>query len=932
VVNKIEIVVNGRNDMPATFAEVKAQASALGATAGGDAGGKFSSTFSSAVKDQLGPKIQDPIKESGKTSGNAFTSAFTGQLASGLSSTGVFGGSIGDAIGKQGAPAGKKFGATFSESAKQAMVGSTLAGILAPTGDVGAPMVQDAAKTGDKVGKDAGAAAAQGMSPLIIGAIGGAAAIGAPLLLAGLGVAFVGITALALSSNKVIAADYKKLGTDAENSLKQAAAPLAGTMNQAVVSLDGSLKSLQPQLDSLFANAGPDITSFETGVAGLVSGMLPGLSQALGSSQVIVKDFSTSMGPLGSSVGSFFTGLTTDATTTGAGLQSVLGVLGNTVSTLGTMLGSASSGISAALIGIDPAINGLMSGIRGISNPATVTGMLGAFGAMKLDPAISGGLTKAREGMLSLGAKAENAGGVLGKFSGAALSSGTGLSKMADVMDGPWGIAIGAGVGLLSGLAGMLYESAHASDALTLSQQGLTDAVAKDGGNAGAATAAYVAQTAAANGLAQTAANAGVSMTTWTEAVLGSKQAQDAVIASVNTANQVVQNQKLASDEASTSTGKFSGELHDAETAAQGAAAANNTYTDKNKQLIASMNAETKQVADAIAAQTLYEQAMNAVTNTKQLFNATLTAGYNSLVANTQATSMNTLAALDLGSGSYSLNQQLYQSVDAYNQAQTEGNAYLSVLDSMSGTINSLLGAEAAFTTSLARLTTSVKTNGTSLDQNNTKGAANITVLTEIANAANKAAGAVYDNERQTQGATKAFNDANNKLTQEKAAFIANADAAGMNKGQVASLANELFQLPSNVNIPINADTTAARNSLYSFINLVQSSTASVRITGPAQAGYASGGAVSFAASGGAQGGFTWMNEQGPELVRLPTGAQVMPAANTASMLASGHGSGGSSSQTEVVFGGDTSGAFASAFMLMIRQGKIQIKQKAIVP
>src|ERR1700761_3839127 len=86
----------------------------------------------------------------------------------------------------------------------------------------------------------------QGMSALIVGAVTAAAAVGAPLLLAGLGAAFVGVTAVALDQNKVIAADYKSLGAEAEKSLQQAVAPLAPTMHAAVTSLEADVKTLQP--------------------------------------------------------------------------------------------------------------------------------------------------------------------------------------------------------------------------------------------------------------------------------------------------------------------------------------------------------------------------------------------------------------------------------------------------------------------------------------------------------------------------------------------------------------------------------------------------------------------------------------------------------------------------------------------------------------
>lgn len=1000
--NRIEITVAGKNQMPATFAEVKAQADAFGSSAGADTGGKFSSAFTSAVndavppafkqqlapkiqdpvretgtssgaaftaaftdvindaippafKDQLGPKIQDPVKESGKSSGAAFTSAFSGEMKSGLADTGVFGSSIGDAIGKEGDPAGRKFGVTFSQSAKDSLASANLAGILgdsiekdlpvrmrsavvgllAPDGPVGAPMVEDAEKTGTEIGKKTGTAAADGMSPLIVGAIGAAAGLGAPLLLAGLGTAFVGITALALKSNAVIAADYTKLGKDAETAITKAAAPLAGDLNQGLATLDGTVKALQPQLDTLFSNVGPDITQVASGVSAFASGVLPGLSQALGGSQVIVKDFSSSMGPLGSSVGSFFTGLTRDASTTGAGMQSAFGVIGNAVSTLGSVLGSASSAISADLMAIDPAINSLLTGVRALASPATVGALGGVFGAMKLDPGISNGLGSMSKSLKTFASDAESTSGMMGTIKGAAGGMSGALGKAANVMSGPWGIAIGAGVGLLSGLAGSLYSAAHASDAVTLSQQGLAQAVAQDGGAAGQATAAFVAQSAATDGLSDSASKAGVSTALWTQAVLGSKDAQNQVVSAVDKLNQSQQDQAKATANTSAATGKYATDLRDAKVSAADGAAANNTLTATNQKLIASMNAETKQVADAIATQTKYEQAMNDVTSTKQLFDATLKAGYESLVANTQATSMNTVAALNLGTNSSALNQKLYQSVNAYNLAAAQGSAYGTVLQSLNGTTMNVDQAQNTLAQQMLTAKTSFSANKQSLDLSTQAGISNRQSLTAAATAITALGVAQYQ-------ATGDINKGNQTIAQQITAFVNATGATGKAKTAIETYLQSITKIPSNVSTDVNANTSPAQSKLNSLLKQINGSTAWVTIDGSVTSvskgskilspSYATGGAVSFAASGGAQGGFTWMNEQGPELVNLPTGAQVMPASNTAAMLGGGMGPIGSSSQTEVTFSGNTDSAFATYVMLLIRQGKIQIKQKAIVP
>lgn len=666
----------------------------------------------------------------------------------------------------------------------------------------GIDLVQEDAKVKVQVDANSAKDAGEGASKLIIAGIAAGAALGAPVLLAGVGAVFAAIEGYALASNVVIKGDFQQLGADASSALTRAAAPGAATLNAALLGLDQTVKGLRPDLATVFGAAMPDITALTGGVEGLVQQVLPGIGSALGSSQVIVADFANSLPPLGSGLGSFFTGLTRDSATTGAGLQSVLGVISNTVGTLGTVLGSASSAISSDLLAIDPVINGLLASLRAVANPATVGAAGGWFAAWKLDPSISSGLQSASNRMTELAAKAEGAGGLLGKFSGAAEGAAGGLGTMADVMSGPWGLAIGAGVGLLSGLAGSLIQAAHASDALTLSQEGLAQAVAQDGGQAGQATAAYIAQQDAANGLTASALAAGVGLDTWTQAVLGNKSAQIEVTAASDKLAAAQQRQADTTDQVTTATGKYSQEQQEANHFA--AAAPYDQAVAKQQQLLASMAAQSAQITKQITQQTQLQQATNALNNSAEIFNATLDLGYQKLVGTAQQTAMSAVAALNLGSGQAQLNTQLYDSVTAYSQATAQASGYAAVLQATNGNIAGLLGAEAAFTTSLAGLTSAVDANGKSLNVSNTAGALNITTIEGIATSADKAAQAVYQNEVATKGANVAWDDANQKLSQERDAFIAAADKAHLNKTEVQQLADELFKLPADT----KADTT----------------------------------------------------------------------------------------------------------------------------
>jgi len=707
-----------------------------------------------------------------------------------------------------------------------------------------------------KAGQDAGNAAGEGMSPLIVSALVGAAALGGPLLVAGIGTAMVGATALIEKQNKVISADFAKTGKDAASEVEQAAAPLAGTLNQALIGVDKQVKAMAPDLKSMFSAAAPDIADVTSGLTGLVGGVLPGLSSALSRGQVIVSDFSQSLPVLGADIGRFFSSLVGNADLQGRALQGTLNSLGNTVYTVGSLMGSASTALAPPLLGLTHTVNGLDDAIRAVGSPAVVGGALGALGALKLDPKIQSGLLSGAEGLSKLADKASESGGTLGKVEGAASRASGVLGKMAGVVGGPWGIAIGAGIGLATGLAAALDHADDATKAITVSQGNLAAAVQQDGAKAGQATSAYIAQQAQVSGLADEAKSAGVSLSLLTEAATGNQAALSQLTAATGAANEVGRQQQL------TTVAQLDGQAQLAAAHEKGSVAVNTLYgstvqlasaqdqlnssfttgstrlaqglvasnslTDANQQLLASVRAQEQQVANEIGRQTELNAAMAALNDTTLIFNATLDADYQKLTASAQAAGQSAAAALDLGSRQSTLNQWLASSVQQYQLATGGANAYGQVLTALNGTENTLLGTEASFTIALDGVSRAAQANGTSLDVNNAKGAQNVQTFTQLASSAQKAAVAVYQNEVGTKGATLAYQDANAKLAAEKQAFIDNAVQAGFNRKAVKDLANELFGLPHDIPLEVNA--TTAQDQVRGLVRWIDSQTGTITV------------------------------------------------------------------------------------------------------
>lgn len=731
-----------------------------------------------------------------------------------------------------------------------------------------------------QAGKDAGNAAGQGMSPLIISAIAGAATIGGPLLLAGIGGAMVGATALVLKQNQVISADFQKVGKDAGTMVQSATAPLTGELHAALTQTDQQITGLQPEFKSLFSGALPDITAVTSGLTGLVGGVLPGLSQAVTGGQVIVSDFSKALPALGQNVGGFFSGLVHDANIQGQALNQTIGALGSTVRTAGSLIGSASAAASTDLLALTPVINGLNTAIRAVASPATVGGVTGLFGAMKLGSGIQSGLLSGAEGLSKVADKAEEAGGVVGKLSGAAGGASGALAKMAGIAGGPWGLAIGAGIGLVSGLVAALSNADDATKAITVDQAALSAAVAKDGATAGDATSAYIAAQAQLSGLADEAKNAGVPLDLLTQAAIGNKQALSEVVTATGHANEAQRQSQLAGSLLVTGQGELNNAMSTGVNRLNESTVSTNTLTVANQQLLNSVRAQAQQVADAITKQSDLNAAMIELNSTTNIFNATLSAEYQKLQLKAQTTGQNAAAALNLGTNQAALNMSLADAVQQYTQATDGANGYQSVLTALNGTTNQLLGSEASFTLALAGVAQAVSSNGHSLDVNNDKGAQNIQTFTQLAASAQKAADAVYQNEVNTKGATVAYTDANAKLAAEKQAFIDAADKAGFNKGQVQALANELFQLPKSIpiDIPITADPQRAIDLANGAVKYIDSLTGVITIVAQT-----SGGGVSYNPKSGGKalydyGGWTKAAPGQPEEAIVHGGEYMLSA------------------------------------------------------
>lgn len=149
-------------------------------------------------------------------------------------------------------------------------------------------------------------------------------------------------------------------------------------------------------------------------------------------------------------------------------------------------------------------------------------------------------------------------------------------------------------------------------------------------------------------------------------------------------------------------------------------------------------------------------------------------------------------------------------------------------LNESNGTGQDAVSSNARYQAALAGISDEVKrqreeyekANGTlngfslSLDQSTVAGSTNAAMLSDVASAAQAAAKATYDQDLTTMSAKDATDKYAATLAAQRTAFENAATAAGFNKDQVKALADQVFQLPSEKEVKILADTAAAKENV----------------------------------------------------------------------------------------------------------------------
>jgi hypothetical protein len=712
---------------------------------------------------------------------------------------------------------------------------------------------------------------ADGISSMMIAGIAAGAAFAPAAILAAASVATVGLGALVVKSNADIQAEYQRLASDVGSTLTSATAPLVPAVEASLVKVDQAVTQVTPTVKALFADAEPDLYQFTTGVTGLAENFLPRFTTAVDQSRQIVDDFSAGLPSLGTGAGDFFTGLTTDSTSTGAALEDLEKTLGTTLGTAGQLLGSFSGAVSADLQAVLPVVDGVVSAIGKLANPLTVGGAAGALAVKQWSSGIQSGLQSASDAVLNFSAKADGAGGILGKLAPAGEKASGALSSMADVMGGPWGIAVGAGVGLLSGLAASFEQS-------KVSASDFTAAIAQDSGEVGSNTESIIQQTLAKQNLSDLNQSLGVSTSTLIAYAAGDKTAQQEVTAAYN-AKMKAEMQAEQTQQQHTAITKAG----QAATEHQSAA----LYAAKQR-----LDAVTGAVASAIKSQNDQTASLLAAEKATKVFNQQVDAEKLALQSAAQTALVNATALNENISAQGRLSTAAINASVAYQQETNATSQYTSALTALYGVYGDTSAAQATFTTDLANLKGNITSGTNAVDLNTAAGAKNFTSFQQAASAAETYSEKLYQQTGSAQQAQKALQQAATEID-------AAATAAGLSAKQVQQLNTELFGVPKVTDIKITADTAPAQSGLQTLLQKVNSSSGTITVY-ENSSGYV--GTTQTPVKAHAAGGFAPYNEpaifgeQGPEIgYPVQGGMQIIPADQTRQILAgASSGPGGS--------------------------------------
>lgn len=760
----------------------------------------------------------------------------------------------------------------------------------ATTGVGNAPPIEldvDTSKAEKKV-RDA----STGMGGLLVAGIAAAAPVAGAALASGVGLGMAAAVALVDKGNRQVQDSFKSLRTEVTGELHGIA---SGTQTEVVTALEqarAQAKMLGPDLDEAFVLGAKNIPTIESGIGQLVHNLMPGLLDEVRNSGPVMQGlqgFLADVGTTGSNVFEELSGHSDE-------FKQDLGEAGAVVTRIGDLVGKIVSGMSAGFGTTTSTLLGMVSALDAVGGPlGTVAGFTPdiLLGAKAYGLAASG--ADALSGKLS---------GLAGKITGTGRVA-TGLRSGIQGLAGAVGSGgpLAAGIGVAEYWLTVLGKAEQDAAKEARDHASAVDETAAVLEQYGSATSAAAVHTEAAflqqQDWVKTLESTGVGLDTITRAALGNKSAMDQVAGSQSTVNSV---QGLA--------GGIMGDL------------------------TLGLSKQGKHAYDVdVAMSTLNHTYQDAVHDAQQL------AGVTSGLSSTQVTASSNSS--QLAADMLVLKDNTAGADDKIKALQDD----LAILadhgmekadDFASGFYDTLQG----LVDELGNAKGPILDSSGDLDVMSSRGR---DVLKALEGARDNMVG--YAQSAADAGAPLAT--VNNGLQGQYNALLKTLEKMGLSKTAAARLLDQYKLLPHDITTNVRANDGQALNAIRTVqdaINAMHGRTVPLRAvadTGPAEgameslvgrwngrtviiranvqehtidlgnsSGFAAGGPTSVTSAGAvgtmAGRGLTRIDEYGPEIVSLPTGSQVFPAANTPSMLRNAAGPTEVKVILEVAPGGNT--------------------------
>lgn len=405
-------------------------------------------------------------------------------------------------------------------------------------------------------------------------------AIGAALV-AGVGAGFIGVAAIAQSSNSEVQESYKGLWQDVVATTRNSTQQLVPFFVGAATQMSSAVHQLGPQIAEAFSAAGPSINALTRGITDAATNAMPGLVTAMQNGLPVMEGVSLAMGQLGAAGGQAFADLSQHAQALGTGIQSfgsivstVLGLAVDLVADLSEAWAANADSIDGAIAGVAQVISGLASGVLPVLTAAlgavsstiqAVTSVLGplapalgfvggaalaTWAAFKLADVVSVGVKRLALGVVTLGGNMEGAAvksaGMIAGMRGVSVAASTTATTVAAAgratataavtmgaslaaIAGPLGIVLTAGAVLWSLFASSTDEaSTSAVDAAT-GIDTVTAALQRSHGAVDQSVRDSVKSLAGYSEVARITGAVGVTQTELTNAIMKGGSALDAI-------------------------------------------------------------------------------------------------------------------------------------------------------------------------------------------------------------------------------------------------------------------------------------------------------------------------------------------------------------------------------------------------------------------